>query len=277
MFRRAGTALAVLALATGCQHAPGPNGTAPPPPPPIDYAVLREQHNQRIARIPTVRTSGVIELRWRDERGGSHFEQGDIRLFLRLPDRLSLQVHKLGETFLWFGADQGGYWLFDLLNKDDRVLYLGRDAGAAPADVPGAIHPLRLIDLLGMTALPDEAAVGYHEGHDAWLVETVGQGGAVRLYFDRATLLPKRVEGLDGSRVICAGELRDYESLAVDGLPPGLFPRIPMRIRLTDVRHDGEATVALGEPTTRINERAFHNAFDVEQLVRMLAPHRRVE
>lgn len=269
-------AMALLA-ASGCQHAPGPRGDGLPTPEPIGYAVLRDAQNDRVRRIPTVRASGVIELRWRDEQGGSHFEQGDIRLFLRLPDRLSLQVHKLGETYLWFGADGGSCWLFDLLNKDDRVLYVGAASElGGRAEVPGALHPLRLIDLLGLTELPEDGVVTYSPEHDAWQVESTAQGGTIRLYFDRQTLLPRRVEGVAGTVIECAGELREYESLAVDGLPPGYFPRIPTRARLTDARHHGEAAVALGELTTRINERAFRNAFDLEQLTRTLAPHRRV-
>jgi hypothetical protein len=141
-------------FAGGCQLFPRAESRSSMPAP--TYQQLQAAHNERIAGLNRLYAQGVIEIRWKDDRG-AHFEQGDLELWLQLPTHTALRVDKLGEVLLWLGSNDQRWWLFDLTNSNDRPLYLGEHGEPIRTTGPAAIsiRPLALVNLLGLCPLPD--------------------------------------------------------------------------------------------------------------------------
>lgn len=251
------------------------------------YASLAETHNQRVQRLSNMYSRGVIELRWRDE-DGRHFEQGNIDLWIDLPRRTALRVEKVGNVFLWLGSDQDRFWLFDMLS-DDTVLHTAQhDAALDDRGMVLPIRPLALLDLVGLSELPDlsedEPAVRYHEQLDAWVVTAEGEGGLMRLYLDRTSTYPVRAESLDDDgQALYASTmpLRRYSSVPRPGTASVGYGHMPTLIDIvatdaadTDERgvSDGEIKIALNSPTGNVENQPLDRVFDLSRLLRAMPP-----
>jgi hypothetical protein len=180
----------------------------PAPPDAAGAVALIEAHNRRVELLSRTWARGVIEFRWRDEAGEEHFEpQVNARLWLDLPRRTALRAEKFDDVLLWLGSDVEHYWMFDLMSEE-TVLYAGRHAGAEPeaGRSPLLIRPLALVDLLGLTPIPvpeiDAASpdapgwLSFDGDRDACIIGALGGGGPMRVYLDRTSGLPVRVETL---------------------------------------------------------------------------------
>ena len=270
-------------LVGGCKSPPGPT-VAPPPP---SYFALAETHNARIAKLQTLNANGVIEIRWRDDRG-SHFEQGDMELWLKLPRHVALRVEKLGETLLWLGSDESRYWLFDMIG-DEKVLRLGRheDAGAIDQNNALGVRPLVLLDLLGLTPMPvaeTPPPVQFNAQHDAWMIQVQGSGGPMRIYFDRQSLLPKRVEAVSSTddQATLFSSLRRYESVWQPNMPPLAFPKMPKLVDIASTSDapasgqfsGGSVKIAIDQMTGQVPAEQLQHVFDLERLRQALRPDR---
>lgn len=251
----------------------GDAGVAPP-----DAAALVRAERQRLANLSELTSLGVIELSWHED-GQKRWEQGDLELSIVSPDRTALAVKKLGEIYLWMGSGAGRYWLFDNRGRDDRIAYVGElvNAGSGAEAVDTLLHPLLILDLAGLTPLlDDEAALGAITGDrelDAWVVNTTGRSGPLRVAFDRETLLPRRIEaiGADGAAFLVS-RLERYGRIEVDGVPMGGFPRIAHRVVVRDHEGNGEALIVLDAPRGRVEEASKRLLFDFDALTRRLRP-----
>lgn len=282
-------AIAIASL-TACKPKPLTLDQAPKNPPTRQQLVAA--HNDRVARLATTYSDGVIELRWTDDKG-KHFEQGDLEFWQTTENRTALRVSKLGEHLLWLGSDKDRWWLFELINKDDRVLYLGRHD--EPIERLGAlgVKPLALLDLLGLTAI-DAATVheadkppAFDKARGAWVIEAAGRGGAMRLFFDPATLLPKHIEELDAAgKIVAESDLSRYQTVELKGVAVMAQPKMAS---LIDIRRgaDAEAAAEPGKPAFAgqvkiamdhtvgyVDEGALRNIFNVERLKLSLQPDR---
>lgn len=252
--------------------------------PPADvpsYEELAASHNARIDQLHRTYSRGVIELRWTDDRG-RHFEQGDMDLWLVLPRHSALKVDKLGHELLWLGSNEQAYWLFDMTGQE-RVLYVGRHEGAeVMVGRTLDVKPLALIDLMGLGRLPAESngqqRVSYDAKLDAWVVSATGGGGPVRLYLDRATLLPQRIESpAESGEVAMASTLRRYESVRVPDTPVPAYPRMAQVVEIIGDPTQGQqmtATLFISETTGVFEYRQLERVFDFERLRRGLNPDR---
>jgi hypothetical protein len=257
----------------------GAGGCAAPPkaepPRAFDAALAREAQSNRLARLQTIRSGGVIELEWSDDRG-DHFEQGDLTLLIGLPNDLALHVRKqVSDPFVWLGSNADRFWYFDLLDRDAKKLYVGEHADLSNGDrVPGALHPLRLIDLAGLSPWPDEGELVFDDALDAWALPTTGRGGPMRVFLDATGMLPVRIQSLaeDGA-VLYESVLSRYEPVAVDGLPRGAYPRVAHRMEVTDIGAGGRATVMLDGVTTRVDTNQLRSVTDLARLTASLRPH----
>lgn len=225
------------------------------------YVRVAQVQNDRVSRIAAFWSSAAFTMQWRDDEGATRTEDGEGYLMFIPPSRTGLVFKKLSETYLWLGSDDQRFWLF--AGGDDSVGYVGRnqnvfDALAEP--LPMTIHPVELIDLLGMFPFPDaESPVGrqlrverpasliLHTGAGrrvrtprvrGWLLTVPGPYGDRRVYLDPQTLRPIRVELIDrgSGRVAAWSELSEYKEMYGDSLPPDGFPLVPTRL----VFHQGE-------------------------------------
>ncbi len=209
----------------------GPAGSGP------SWAQIAAAHNHRLAGLGQVYADGVVELRWSDDRG-RHFEQGDVELWLALPERAAIDITKFGERLMWMGCDARYAWVFEFDKKEGTALQLAdRDSASGEKEGVGGdelpIDPAVVIALAGLDRLPEEGeTVVRDQARDAWVLNVNGNGAPLRLYVDRRTTLPLRVELLDErgnvafySRI----EPRRYELLRRDGVPVdsgALFPTL---------------------------------------------------
>ncbi len=274
-------AIALVCLCfTGCRTAPaGPTADETP-----SYSEIAEVHNQRIERLSELYARGVIEIRWRDG-DGRHFEQGNLDLWLQLPRHTALRVEKLGNVFLWLGSNDERFWLFDMLGDQTVLLTAPHDAAIDAAGL-FAVRPLALVDLAGLTVLPephgnDDPEVHYDESLDAWLLTAPGQGGDTRLYLHRTSLLPVRVESIMANGDIAYRsdlQLTRYRTAARPGVPPSQYGRMPTLIDITAMQSPGEGIthgeikIALGSPTGRVENQPMDRVFDLERLMRSMRP-----
>ena len=257
-----------VVLAAGC--------AATPPIPPAEapaYGTIAGAHNARIERLRTIYSRGVLEIRWSDETG-RHFEQGSVDLWVSLPRHTALRVAKVGEVLLWLGSDDHHYWLFDRFAQE-TTLVVGRHE-----DAPRPVHataltvrPLSLLDLMGLTPLPEGPAVDivFDADRDAWALETVGAGGPMRLYLDRAKLLPKRVEVLsEKGEVTLYSDLGRYKSVKLTGGAGLVNPKLATLVDIAATGDSARLKLALDSP----NDDANPQVFRLERLIRALQPDR---
>lgn len=271
-----------LALVPACKSRPD----APPPASEFPaYRQLAEQHNARVALVQTLYASGIIEIRWRDKKG-KHVEQGNMEMWLHLPRRTALRVEKLGEVLLWLGSDETQSWLFDLTGEE-RVLYLGQHEVAVQRNEQGIIGvtPSNLLDLMGLMPLPpdDDLHVQYSRERKAWLIETQGFGAPVRVYFDRISMLPVRVESLAPNGAInFTSVLSRHDSVRIQGIAAAAFPKLPHLIDISSEGPEGTAidissgTVKIAITSTSASPESdqLMRVFDLQRLTQALRPSR---
>ncbi len=264
----AGWSVIAVLLSAGCV-------AIQPMPPPEDpaYETIVATHNARLERLRTIYSRGVIEIRWTDETG-RHFEQGNVDLWVSLPRRTALRVEKLGEVLLWIGSDDDHYWLFDLLAQETTLVVGAHEDAPRPVHATAlTVRPLSLLDLMGLTPLPDGAAVDivFDAERDAWALETVGAGGPIRLYLDRAKLLPKRVEVLsEKGEVTLYSNLRRYKSVKLTGAAGMANPKLATLVDIAATNDSARLKLALDSPNDEANEQVFR----LERLIRALQPAR---
>jgi len=288
-----GLALGAVWLSVGCEPRPrlDSGAGAPPPKDAPSTRELVESHNQRVSNLGTTYSQGVIEIHWTDDKG-EHSHQGDLEFWQTDGNRTALSISKLGERLFWLGSNAEQYWLFDLSDRDRRVLYLGRHD--QPLERFGAlgVKPLALLDLLGLTSLDAGALPGadqparYDSQRQAWVIEAPGRGGRMRLYFDMATLLPKRIEELDeAGAVVAEADLSREQRVAVPGVAIMARPQMPTKITIRRPQHQGGkagekedqvtgyADIFINQTTT---DAPRPTAFDLDALRKAMRPDREV-
>jgi hypothetical protein len=271
---RTGIACGVLAVA-GCQ----PRGVDPAPPPDRPaYAALARAQAERVGRLARIHAEGVVEVRW-VEGTEKRLVQGDVSLWLRRPRHTALRVSKLGDDLLWLGSDQDRFWLFDFLGEE-RVLYTG-DHESELAEVGPArlsFRPLVLLDLAGLVTLPEEGdhEVSWSAEHRGWSVTVPGGTGPLRVIFEPATLLPRRVEvlGPDGSATLLS-TLAEDGRMPLPGESPYAGPMFPQVIRISDAEGSGVVSLFLrDEREGDVSDAMIERICDLDRLVKSLGPQR---
>lgn len=260
--------------------------TAPPLPDAVpSYAEIAAAHNLRVQRLSPMYGRGVLEVRWRD-KDGRHFEQGDLDIWLDLPRKTALRVEKLGNVFLWLGSDEERFWLFDMLGEETVLLTAFHDSPLRGTGLL-TVRPLVLLDLAGLTTLPeigdgdgDMPEVRHDGQRDAWVVTGPGQGGIMRLYFDRSSLFPIYAETLDAAgNVLYQSEMRrdQYQSVPRPGVPPSGYGHIARRTVITATEpgsgiESGELRITIDAPTGHVANQPMDRVFDLNRLVRSMRP-----
>lgn len=265
----------------GCQP-PKDTAAAPAGLPAVSASELREAYNQRADRIERFWAHSVVEVDWVDAEGDAHFEQGDGPLIVRKPDEFALAVGKLGNTILWLGRNAERYWLFELKPPKGQpaTAYVGRIDeldGVGPRRLPLPIRPDQLIELLGVTPLPDGLTVT-RPAEQPGLYQVLGPSvpGQARTYWWlNAELRPVRIGFIDPAdgQVIAEAQLSEYRDLTMVGQPPGAWPYVPGRVEIRVPRSRASLRLFLSDVTN--DPKKFRDAqFDFEALVKALKPQR---
>lgn len=237
----AAVSLAALALAA-CQPAGPtvnqPNAWQAAEAAPIDYHAYADAHNARVARLATLASRGVVNFYYTDDDGDRTYEQGDLNFRYHAPDNLAFVVKKVGETYVWLGADQTRYWLIDLLS-DETVAYVGRhdqltidkaDRLALP------VAPRDLLTLLALRPLPAEAGdTRRAASSDDALIRVPAQRLAQHLdpnlpprywvyRFDPDTKRPSAIALIEGDgpaqRTLLIADITDYKQVRQSAVAP---------------------------------------------------------
>lgn len=211
-------------LVCGCagRSAPPGNGERIDRGPPPSYESVRERWNTRVARLDHVKSPLSILIRATGRDGKKIDEQADGHAEVVLPRRLFLRVDKVSTPLFFLGSNEERFWWVDL-TADPRTALVGTHAGVSPAraaELGLPVHPLDLIDLLGITPLPVESPSQprWSESGRYLIVDRAGRWGASRLHLHPDTLDPARVELLDeAGKVLVSSELREYERVPVAG------------------------------------------------------------
>jgi hypothetical protein len=206
-----------------------------------------------------------------------------MRLWLELPRRTSLRAEKLSEDILWLGSDEQRYWLFDMTG-DETILFVGRhdEPLQAGAESDVLIRPLALLDLIGLSPLPDPGTEDYESlpiavdaERDAWTIRANGAGGPMRLFVDRTTGRLIHVESLaESGAVAMFSDLARPRSVIVPGVSRAALPKLPTLIDIANPQGTVAIKLALDEPDPVAKDQRWDVVFDLDRLRSALKPDR---
>ncbi len=244
--------LGALVLLAGCKTAGRVDVSKLGPPPSTQE--LAALHNSRIeplgslwARV-SVRAKGVYD-------DGSDFEeQGEGHLQIVRPDRISLTIGKLGETYFAFGANETRYWSFDLSDSDHKTMLIGNLSRVTPEKAAALglpVHPSELITLTGIAPIDVSHAGGTRWSDDGKLVgvSVPSRWGRFTLWIDPRSGLVTRAQVFDeGDALVASAELSRYKAAAVPGHGPVL---VPGKVEITTPDDRGFVRIELSGPESR--------------------------
>lgn len=170
----------------------------------ITYAELARRYNEKIESFDSLWARTKIEIAWAevDKEGNkqSRNESGDGKIMLRQPNDTAMVVEKVGKILLWAGSNEQYYWLFDLVDGDNKTVYVGAfDKLDAPGRraFPLPVRPDAVPLLLGVTPLPTADTLEVVPPVDLingqYMIELPGQ----RLLISRRNYRPTRVDLTD--------------------------------------------------------------------------------
>ena len=207
----------------------------------------------------------VVQVDGADAAGNELSEQANGVLQVIAPTQLAMTFEKLGETYFYLGSNDEMYWWFDLLSEQ-RVATIGRHVLATPeksASLGLPVHPLDLIELLGITPLPDDVKPIGWTIDGRVIVEHANRWGTRRVFYDPDSWLPWRVELLDHQGdVLASADLSRHARTVIQGDALNT-PWVAGRLIITAQGFDGEVRVSLFEPK---NRRIRDVAFDLGRL-----------
>lgn len=280
MMRRTAVVAVGACLLVGCTGtSPGARGVsdaAPAAGTGVTYADVARSHNERAERLSRLWARAAVQMRYTDGDGVRRREQGEGHLQVVQPGRLALSVGKIGEVLFWLGADEERFWWFELADAS-RASVARHENALLPCtrDIALPVHPLDLLDLLGITPIPatgSRAPVLTAGGR--LVVDVPARVGARRVYFDRVSMLPVRVElWLPGeSTPAVTADLAAYERVDLPG-SPGVDPRCASRVTIEHLDTDAEVVLFLSDASdgSRFG-RLTPAAFSFGELVGSLAP-----
>ncbi|MCC6661375.1 MAG: hypothetical protein IT437_10865 [Phycisphaerales bacterium] len=193
-----------VALVAGCQNT-GHRGPEGPPP---EYAALAEKYNARLAQVPRLWARAVTQATYPGKDGKPESIQAEGHFQFIPPRSLLWTFDKVGlqKTFAVLGSNDTRYWWIDLMQ--DRVMSIGTHERATPAVISRLglpMYPLALLDVAGLTPLPDPALPDAPEvawSGDGLAVVTIKEDGRPvrRVFLSPGDAMPRRVEllGQDG-------------------------------------------------------------------------------
>lgn len=194
---------------------------------PPAYGALVARYNERVARLEAL--SATVELAFDvvDDKGQERHEQAEGNLKYVRPNNVALRIDKVSQVIFWLGSNAERYWWFDLSKDDARTAIVGLHAKAEPDSVAAfglPVHPLDLLEVFGVLALPADAKAETRWSSDGRSVvfELPGRWGMRRFYVDEASARPMRIEltakDTGGNEVtVMSATLDAYRAIEVRG------------------------------------------------------------
>jgi len=289
--RLVGVTLTVVLIASiGC-HRPDTLTTAdgfisPLTPADITYAELAERYNAAIEPVDALWSRADIEIEWFEIDGDGdrqyRSESGNGKFIMRRGDErtdTAMTVEKLGKIYLWAGANQTHYYLFDRVDGDNKTLYVGEHANTGRRKAfPLPVHPSAVPILLGLEPLPvdglNQSATTIDRYGDQYLLDFPMMG--CRMLIDPVTFRPTRVDLTDraGYSILTAKLSGRLEVEADRALPSP--PLICDKAEVYVSGYESRFTLDFQSATTstrRINDRMF----DLNALKEALKPDRVID
>ena len=269
---RGGLALLLAVMLLGCaQQRVDDEGVRAPDLVPT-YEDLRDATNARASAFSRLWARATLVVHHRDDDGEISTTQGDGYLQIITPDRLSLSLGKaIDRMYFFLGSNEDYFWWVDTLDRDARYALVGTHAGASrarAAEFGVPIHPLDLMDLLGIMPLPQHgSAPTWDPRRAAWSVVTQARWGTRQTLIDPIEMRPIEIVLLDDTGQIGArATLREYKRVdEFDG--QGLRPEIASEISIELPAIDTDVLVDLG--AVRIVDRLPRDiVFDLPGLLR---------
>ncbi len=227
MIRCVGVIFAVLAVVlAGCKcGSPGagsPSSQAWTGPVPT-YEELARAYNTRVDPLNRLTAAVVLRLDYRDDEGVEHHEQVEGRCEFVPPRQFVLTLRKVSQDIAILGSDPERFWWIELGDRKRALVGDHETIGAdrlAAAGVP--VHPLDLIELMGITPLPLEPTAGkVAPSPDGLVVTLPGRIGSRRMIFHSTDYRPARIELLrEDGRVAAGADLSKYARVAMSGAGP---------------------------------------------------------
>ena len=252
-----------------------PRGEKPPPgaqhgTPLPDAGTVVGAYNTRVRDLDRLRApiTLVIDSPKEGGGGGRSRDQVDGSLQVMLPSSVALRIDKVGQALAYLGSNDDTYWWFDL--GDQKRAYVGAHALASPEKARRfglPVHPLDLMELAGVTPLPNASLLTLAWTNDGLLqVRVPGRWSSRRLVLDPRSYEPTRIEIIDrGGRVAAGANLSRYQRVDVDRLatsPARIAGQVEIEIADADVR----ASLAIVEPRNP-GERLRLKAFDLAAML----------
>lgn len=195
------------------------------------YEEIAASYNARVATQERIWARSVARVWYPDREGGEQTDQVEGQFMMIRPDRLLLTFKKLGETYAVLGSNAEKYWWIEL--GEERVAWVGEHARVSAErtrELGLPVHPLDLLEMIGVLPLPEPAPVGaggpapgvrrLPDGRLEVRVPSRAHAGravrAIRYTLDPDTLEPRRIELLDDAgEPVLTSELTRYEAVAL--------------------------------------------------------------
>ncbi|MEL6328619.1 MAG: hypothetical protein AAFR38_03075 [Planctomycetota bacterium] len=262
-------ALGACVICFGCASRPAGPAAIPAAEVP-SYETIAAAWNARVENVEPLWARSTVVFEGRDAEGSDFSQLVEGHLQVIRPDRLALSLDKLGDTYVYIGTDESSYWWFDLVDRDNRLGFIGRHEsfdGDIARELGLPVEPRDLIALLAIRpiaeTMPEDVVVRWSvpEGFDRALIEVVepratpSGPGQRRIYLDPDWYRPLRIVlvGPDGGTVSADLErYLDYERAGINHLA------VPGRLIITGSSFDGLIRIGLYEPQRReINPLVF--------------------
>ena len=280
------TAFVALLLGVGCRPAdstdrsdwtrgiPVEAGT------PADWREVESTQARRVAALSRFSSAGTLTLRWSDE-DGDHTEQADHRLWRIAPQQAAVRVSKVGSSLLLAGWNGERWWVLDETGEQRILRIHGWDGVESRTGADGLLSPPVLLAMLGLAVFPEEmpedflraggrsrftmSPIAWGRGDDAFVLP-----GSLVVEIEEPADGPVRLELRDDeSRLVASARLERCLPVETLGRPPGAWPQLPHRIRIS--RPTGDSmVVSFDGPLAqgRISERLF----DLDAIIERSAP-----
>jgi len=251
---------------------------------PPEWSSVEEAWNRRANSIDVLHGWGIAELRWFDEDGSSHMEQGELDLWYEAPDRLAIRISKFGETYLVYGSNGIHDWLYtnqseELLKwpSDQEVSFNMSDSLSVE---PGLqLDADILLVSLGLHRLP--AGTGqpatWNRSYNAWEFDVEGiSRSPMKWWFAEGEEYPLRM-GITGAGhdVIMFEDQSRARSVRLPGIPVMAYPTLPGSITILNRNGETEASrtlVVFDGLTIDVDDQPMGRVFDVDAMEAGLKP-----